>query len=113
MPVQPNQAMDPSPKIIPTSERPGISVMSPAAALTMPSTLSPVGRRLVPQAARLTSRIHIPPTSSLPPPRPLVTVSTLDQSASAASGSVSSRSATAVMPMLEIMPVANIRPAQM
>ena len=29
MPVQANQAMDPRPKIIPTSDRPGTSVMSP------------------------------------------------------------------------------------
>ena len=100
MPVQANQAMDPRPKIIPTSDRPGTRVMSPADALMMPSTFSPFGRRLVPQAARLTSRIHIPPTSSLPPPRPSVTVAMLDHSASAAAGSVSSRSATAVMPML-------------
>ena len=113
MPVQANQAMDPRPKIIPTSERPGTRVMSAATALMPPRMLSPVGSSRVRQAATLTRRIQRPPTSSLPPPRPSVIVSMLDHSAYAAAGSVSSRSATAVMPTLEIIPVANIRPAQM
>ena len=55
----------------------------------------------------------MPPTSSLPPPSPLVTVSIVDHTVTARSGSDSARSATASIPMFEIMPVAYISAAQM
>ena len=58
------------------------------------------------------SRIQIPPTSSLPPPRPLLTASRVDQTVAARSASEAARSATTSMPMLEIIPVANMRVAQ-